>query len=95
MVPNGSWVGPHIYDHRGQLVWSGTGIFDHINVMDFKVVNLGGDDVLSMTYAVKGSAYILNKDYSINQTIDIGQTQDRYNMHDFGTVDNGSRFLYL
>lgn len=95
MVPNGSWVGPHIYDGTGELVWSGSGLFEQINVMDFKVINLAGDDVLSMTYAVQGSAYILNLDYTVNQTVDIGQTQDRYNMHDFGTVDDGSRFLYL
>lgn len=95
MVPNGSWVGPHIYDHRGELVWSGSGFFEHINVMDFKVINMGGEDKLSMTYAVKGNAYVLNRDYTVNQTIDIGQTQDRYNMHDFGVSDDGNRFLYL
>lgn len=52
--PGGSWIGPHIYDGSGELIWSGSHLFNHINVMDFGVMKVGNEDLLSMSYAVEG-----------------------------------------
>lgn len=94
-IPGGSWIGPHIYDGNGELVWSGSQMFNHINVMDFKVLNVGGENLLSMLYAVEGSAYLLDKHYQVQETVFTGETGVVFNMHDFNTVEDGKRFLYL
>ncbi|KAK5173310.1 uncharacterized protein LTR77_001991 [Saxophila tyrrhenica] len=93
--PGGSWIGPHIFDSTGELVWSGSHMFKRINVMDFGVMDVGGEDLLSLSYAVEGRGYILDKQYKVKQTVVEGMTGKTYNMHDFHTVENGSHFLYL
>ncbi len=93
--PGGSWIGPHIYDGSGDLVWSGSALFNHINVMDFGVMNVAGEDLLSMSYAVEGKGYILDRGYEVRQTVFEGITGLTYNMHDFRTVEDGNHFLYL
>ena len=94
-LPGGSWIGPHIYDGSGELVWSGTDLFDHINVMDFKVQNWNGTDMLSMLFAVEGKGIILDKHYRIVDEVDVGITGETFNMHDFRTIEDGSHYLYL
>jgi hypothetical protein len=94
-LPGGSWIGPHIYDKYGELVWSGSHLFDNINVMDFGVMKVGGENLLSMSYAVNGTGVLLDHRYQVKQTVVMGITGVTYNMHDFRTVENGSRFLYL
>src|ERR1700761_8702614 len=51
-TPGGSWIGPHIYDNHGELVWSGSHLFKKINVMDFGIMDVNGEDLLPMSYAV-------------------------------------------
>lgn len=63
--------------------------------MDFKVQNVEGTDMLSMLYAVEGNAYILDNRYSVKQTVFTGETGVTFNMHDFHTVEDGTRYLYL
>lgn len=93
--PGGSWIGPHIYDGNGELIWSGSHLFNRINVMDFGIMNVAGEEFLSMSYAVEGSGYLLDHGYKVNRTVFEGVTGSSYNMHDFHTVDDGNRFLYL
>ena len=93
--PDGSWIGPHIYDKNGELIWSGSQLFNNINVMDFGIVDVAGEELLSMSYAVEGNGYILDNRYKVKETVSEGVTGFTYDMHDFHTVDHGSRFLYL
>lgn len=93
--PGGAWIGPHIYDDRGELVWQGSALFNNINVMDFKVVEREGADMLSMIYPVEGNGYILDHHYETVETVEMGVTGKTLNMHDFHTVENGSKYLYL
>lgn len=94
-LPGGSWIGPHIYDKDGELIWSGSYLVDNINTMDFGVMNVGGEPLLSMSYAVNYTGVLLDSQYQVKQTVVMGTGEVNYNMHDFRTVDNGSRFLYL
>lgn len=94
-LPGGSWIGPHIYDNDGELIWSGSHLFNKINVMDFKVQKVGDEEMLSMLYAVEGNAYLLDHAYRVKDTIFVGETGVTFNMHDFHTVEDGSKFLYL
>ena len=94
-LPGRSWIGPHIYDGKGELIWSGSHMFNRINVMDFKIQNVDGTDLLSMLYAVEGNAYLLDNRYRVKQTVFTGQTGVTFNMHDFHTVNDGTRYLYL
>ena len=70
-------------------------MFNRINVMDFKVMNVEGTDMLSMLFAVEGNAYILDDRYEGKQTVFTGETGVTFNMHDFHTVEDGTRYLYL
>lgn len=63
--------------------------------MDFGVMNVDGEDLLSLSYAVEGNGYILDNRYVIKETVVEGVTGKTYNMHDFHTVEDGSRYLYL
>lgn len=40
--PGGAWIGPHIYDSNGDLIWSGAYLYDDRNIMDFKLSNVRG-----------------------------------------------------
>ena len=70
-------------------------MFNRINVMDFGVMNVAGESLLSMSYAVEGNGYILDHQYRVRQTVFEGFTGETYNMHDFHTIEDGSKFLYL
>lgn len=70
-------------------------MFKHINVMDFKVMNVDGQDKLSMLYAVEGNAYILDEAYAVQEKVFTGVTGVTFNMHDFHTIEDGRKYLYL
>lgn len=44
------WNGPHIYDQRGELIWSGSPQFKHYNTFDFKAVEVDGEQMLSLIF---------------------------------------------
>ena len=87
-------VGPQIYDSNGGLIWSGSPLFNGTNVYDFKVVDVFGEHLLSVSHGWTGSGYILDNQYRVKQTVIEGIPQQTYNMHDFHTVDSGMQFLY-
>lgn len=94
-LPGGSWIGPHIYDETGELIWSGSHMFNRINVMDFAKRNVDGKEMLTMLYAVEGSAYIIDNHYRVQDTVFTGETGVTFNMHDFHTIEDGTKYLYL
>lgn len=94
-APGGEWIGPHIYDGHGGLIWSGSHLFNNMNIMDFKVVNIRGENMMSVIFAVEEDALLLDNHYQIVEAIPIGRRGSTLDMHDFRFVENGTRALYI
>ncbi|KIW34118.1 uncharacterized protein PV07_00914 [Cladophialophora immunda] len=87
--------GPQIYDHRGELVWSGSPMFEYRNVFDFRIGEVNGSQVLTAivdsarllesNYSMGQSGFIINEKYQVVQEITLSRT---YNMHEFNSVGN-------
>ncbi|EXJ72866.1 uncharacterized protein A1O5_04014 [Cladophialophora psammophila CBS 110553] len=85
--------GPHIYNHRGELVWSGGPIFEYRNVFDFRVGEVNGSKVLTAivdsarllksNYSMGQTGFIISEKYEVAQQIELTKT---YNMHEFNSV---------
>ena len=88
----GGWVGPHIYDNQGELVWSGIPLLNGFNAFDFRVTQVDGEDMLSMSYWHKYGV-IVDSNYKIHQ--EVHHTDGGFNQHDFNIVDNGTRALVM
>ncbi|KIX97498.1 uncharacterized protein Z520_06950 [Fonsecaea multimorphosa CBS 102226] len=87
--------GPQIYNHQGELVWSGSPMFEYRNVFDFRVGEVNGSQVLTAivdsarllesNYSKEQSGFIINEKYQVVQEITLSRT---YNMHEFNSVGN-------
>ena len=89
----GNWVGPHIYDGKGQLIWSGVPMFKGYNAFGFRMSNFNGEDMLSMVYRHQ-DAIIMDNHYEIHTKAHVEEGFD-LNMHEFNIVDNGTRLLLM
>lgn len=94
------FVGPYIYDNHGELIWSGAPLFDKFGTFDFKVSNMGGEDVISTIYPQGGAVYMLNNRYERFKTLRVGRHDDpnmidrkTVNIHDFQII--GDEFIAL
>lgn len=94
-TPGGAWIGPHIYDQLGGLIWSGSYLFNNTNIMDFKLSNVKGNDSLTMIHATEGLGYIFDKHYEQVDQIALGITGEAFNMHEFNFVGKGATLLSL
>lgn len=90
-----NWVGPHIYDGKGELVWSGASKFKNYNTFDFKIQQMDGKDVMTLVYPEFNKAVIMDESYEIYKTIDFDDYDMELNMHDFNLKNNGTRALAL
>lgn len=91
-----AFVGPFIYDGNGELVWSGADTFNNYDVFDFKVSNVGGEDMLSVIWPHGNVAAIFDSSYEKHETIPMHDfSKKTLNIHDFQMVDNGARALFL
>lgn len=90
-----AYVGPHIYDHAGNLVWSGAPYFDGYGTFDFKVSSVHGRDMITAIHPHGNHSVILDNTYNLYRDVDTGINKDTLNMHAFSVVDNGTRALYL
>ena len=90
----GGWVGPHIYDGRGELVWSGVPHFKGFDTFDFKAANVGSQDMITLVYRHE-NAIILDNSYNVHRKLNISDDAAELNMHDFNVVDNGKSALLL
>ena len=90
-----AYVGPHIYDSYGQLIWSGVPTFDGYDAFDFKVTYVNGQDMLTAIHPHGNHSLILNNNYEVYADVDTGINKQTLNMHDFEVVDNGTKALYL
>lgn len=87
------WVGPHIYDQKGELIWSGVPMLNGFDVFGFTKTTFEGKDMLSMVYRHQYGA-ILDESYRIHQKAHVESGFD-YNMHEFNIVENGTRLLMM
>lgn len=93
--PGGSWIGPHIIDGNGQLVWSGSHLFNNTYVVDFKVVDVGGGKQMLFAHGPNAPAYLLDDHYRVKRTVLTAGHGTLPDTHDFHPVDGSTRFLYL
>lgn len=94
--PGGAFIGPHIYDGDGELIWSGTPFFAHWNVFDFSIANVNGEPHLTMQDWHGQRGVVLDSSYEIWKTAPmVGDGDTFQNMHAFHVVDDGKRALPL
>lgn len=93
--PGDAWVGPHIYDGDGQLIWSGSPLFAHWNTFDFGVTKVGGKDMLQVLYAHGSAGVILDDTYQVHQSVALGDEVALADMHSFHVIDDGRRALVI
>lgn len=90
-----AYVGAHIYDANGELVWSGAPALENFGVFSFKVSNVAGKDMLTVLYPERDEGLILTDKYEEYATVPTGEHGVTMNMHEFQIVENGERALYL
>ena len=98
--PDMPWNAPHIYDGNGGLIWSGAPVFSGFTTFDFRTINVLGKPMLSVISQHQGEAVIFDDTYEIYKRIDLGanrlhEDEVGLNIHEFTTVENGTRALYL
>ncbi|KAK1084542.1 hypothetical protein LTR33_002606 [Friedmanniomyces endolithicus] len=89
------WVGPHIYDGDGDLVWSGNNQFDGANIMDFRLQNVSGMGSLTLVDSSLKKGIVLNNRYDIVESMQWGDDPVFVNDHEFQWVDNNTRILVI
>ena len=94
-IPGDAWVGPHIYDGKGELVWSGAPVFKHWNTFDFGVGIIGGEPMMTMLSDHERAGYILDSSYEVWKRIDLDANGVSADMHSFQVIDNGTRALII
>ncbi|PPJ61342.1 hypothetical protein CBER1_09593 [Cercospora berteroae] len=90
----GPWVGPAIYDGRGELIWSGAALFRNTMTDDFRVSNVGGQDLMTVLHQEKGQGVVVRPSYGVRNAIRFGDPR-AINIHEFHFVDNGARALII
>lgn len=91
--PGAGYVGPHIYDARGDLVWSGAGMFQHWNTFDFDVTTIKGKQMMTVLYPHGRAGLILDEKYEVWK--EVGLEGVHADMHAFRVIDGGSRALVI
>ena len=90
-----SWVGPHIYDGNGELVWSGTEMFSNgKDTMSFQLHNVRGEELMTTLDWSRGEGVIFDNHYEIRETVDI-YGNNRTNAHEFHFVEDGQKALAI
>ena len=90
------WVGPHIYDGMGELVWSGAPKFGYWNVFDFESRIVDGERMLTLLIDHEKYGFVLDSSYEIYKKVPLLYKQEtKPNVHEFNVVDNGKRALLL
>lgn len=96
IAPGDAWVGPHIYDSKGDLIWSGAAAFKHWNVYDFKPATVNGEQMLSLLSYHEHLGYILDNSYHVHKVVPmLSENETNSNMHAFRIIDDGRRALML
>jgi hypothetical protein len=91
------WIGPHIYDDDGTLIWSGAPMFDNGNIEDFRISNVGGEEMMTLMDQRHGKGVFMNNHY---QEVDRKEAKGPdgkggFNSHEFHFVDGGTKALVV
>jgi hypothetical protein len=89
------WFGPHIYDGKGELVWSGSDQFDNSNVMDFRISSVRGEDRLTVLDRDRKIGLVLDNHYEIVESFAVDADKPEVNAHELNFVDNGNSVLVI
>ncbi|RFU33836.1 hypothetical protein B7463_g2515, partial [Scytalidium lignicola] len=95
-------VGAHMYDNRGELVWSGAAVFENRNSFDFKVIQINGTSHLSLILAengerdmdLRGAGIIMDSQYTVQQKVHMPDSSN-FNMHEFNVIEDGHSALVI
>lgn len=91
--PQPSWIGPHIYDNDGELIWSGTHLTERSDAFNFGIQEFQGEKRLVFAYRDELSAVVLDNSYKVINTAHIAPNIMVYNAHDLNMVDHGRHAL--
>jgi len=87
------YIGPYIYDGDGNLVWSGTPMFDRFKVWDFRVAQFGGVDMLTGISHRDNAGIVIDSGYEFVKSVPWSETWGGSNMHEFNVLEDGKRVL--
>lgn len=90
-----TWYGPAIYDQSGDLVWSGAAQFDTSNIMDFRLSNVRGENLLTMLDRDREAGVLLDNSYEFRDMIQADPSEYDINAHEFNFVSNGTGVLLI
>ncbi|KAK3722006.1 hypothetical protein LTR37_002822 [Vermiconidia calcicola] len=94
-APGGAWIGPHIYDGQGGLIWSGSYIFNNRNVMDFTLSRVRGQSRLTAIFPPGEYGPVINHHYQVLDKLPVGKQHKTLNMHDLHFVEGGKTLMLL
>ena len=84
-----SWNGAHIYDQRGELIWSGANRFSKGNIEDFRFSNVNGEMLMTLMDQGNNEAIVFDTHYEVVKAVHF----DHFNSHELNFVENGTRAL--
>lgn len=94
--PGQHWDGPHIYDGKGELVWSGTPMFGYWNIFDLESRIVNDEPMITLLSDHEKHGFILNSSYEIYRMVPLLHgDQTKLDFHEFNVFDNGRRALIL
>ena len=93
--PANGWVGPHIYDNNGELVWSGVEVSDGWDAIDFRVSNVRGHDQLTFLVQKTGYALILDSTYEVQEKVHVKKKGGNFNSHEFNFMSGGTKAIVM
>ena len=103
IAPKGGFIGPHIYDHDGSLIWSPVSLVEAGRLGAAEAYTLSqvdwgqGSGVEQMLTAMDirtQKAVMINNRYEISRTEE-ASGPGAYNTHELNFVDNGTRALVV
>ncbi|KAK4507479.1 hypothetical protein PRZ48_001214 [Zasmidium cellare] len=93
--PGNGWIGPHIYDGNGELVWSGVHLNKNWDAIDFKMSNVRGQDMMTFVTQRDGDGFIVDNSFTLKEKVDLGTFGVDFNSHEFYFNDDGSEAIVL
>lgn len=94
-APLPAWVGPHIYDSTGDLVWSGASMFQGSDSYDFRMSDFGEEKLMTFAYRDDCAAVFMDTNYKVKKEGRFARDLGDLNMHDLNVIENGTRALVL
>jgi hypothetical protein len=89
------YVGPHIYDSSGELVWSGTSQFDGADIFDFRLQDINGSTTMTLLDQNMELAVTMDDQFEIKDSVKMSTRHAPLNIHEYQYVDNGTRVLVI